>query len=113
MTQINITNETHNHKVIINNETRTVEVFSTGKRGLRGEIGVSWLNDSWSTGVSYSKHQALLHEGSTYRVIEDHVSTTSTEPGKGTYWQTVWMLLALGSSGSLFAQPIIFDGGNF
>lgn len=75
------------------------DLASVAIQGAKGDPGgiTSWQGE-WSSGTAYSANQAVSHNGSSYVAI---TSSTAIEPGVTSGWQTYWMLLASGASGSV------------
>lgn len=79
---------------VINATAGSVHVQETGRAG---PAGLVWRNEGWALDAHYQINQALGHNGSSYRVLAEHIATAQTEPGVGADWETVWQVLALGS----------------
>lgn len=90
-------------KIVINNTTRKVEVHSTGRQGVPGPAGLTWIDAPWLIGMAYAERDALLHGRSTWRATVAHIATAATEPGIGSDWRSVWTIVALGPD----PEPII------
>jgi hypothetical protein len=54
-------------------------------------IGINYRN-GWLTATAYDEDDAVTHGGSLYVCIDDHTSGSTTEPGVGVDWETVWEL---------------------
>jgi len=85
-------------RVSINNTTNTIRVQAAGARGL---TGIQWVDDPWVEGIEFKKFNAIEHNGASWRVIVDHVSDLTNEPGQGVDWQDFWQVLALGLDADL------------
>ena len=62
-----------------------------------------WVDAGWATATAYTEGNALLHNGSSYQVLEGqgHTSSATDEPGVGASWQTYWRVIASkGSDGA-------------
>lgn len=64
----------------------------------RGPAGLYWVDDEWAVDTNYGVNNAISHNGSSYRVIVEHLSTENSEPGVGSNWNEFWEVLALGSN---------------
>lgn len=64
-------------------------------RGARGEPGgVTEFEGDWSgSSVSYPAGTVVVHDGIAYLSTSDHTSDSTTEPGVGVDWETVWATL--------------------
>jgi hypothetical protein len=54
---------------------------------------ITWRGP-WATGTAYALRDAVERNGSTYIVTVAHTAGSTTEPGNGASWTTVWDLLA-------------------
>lgn len=72
---------------------------STGPTGPAGADGttLNWAGE-WIVAGTYTYsppyYDTVTNNGSTYRIIQSHVSTTDDEPGVGVNWEDYWTLLA-------------------
>jgi hypothetical protein len=64
-------------------------------RGAKGEPGgVTEFEGDWSgSSVSYPAGSVVVHDGTAYFSTTDHTSSSTTEPGVGVDWATVWATL--------------------
>jgi hypothetical protein len=87
----------------------------TGAQGIQGDPGINWDNGLWSISGSYALDDGLFHEGSSYRCILAHSSSSLTEPGTGASWETYWEYIAKqgtkGDTGATGATGGVPDGG--
>lgn len=87
---------------IIRGVKRTVR---QNQQGPRGVAGLNWIEAGWSVGLVAAEHDALLHNGTSYRCTAAHTAAAGTEPGIGASWATVWEVVASkGDSGTAGAQ---------
>lgn len=82
---------TSTSQATVSTTTRQVTVTSTGSPG---RPGIEWDNDGWITDTAYALDTGLYHNGSSYRAIAAHTSSTATEPGVGADWATAWKMVA-------------------
>lgn len=54
---------------------------------------VDFVTGGWVTDTAYTDTQALTHNDVLYRCIANHTSGSTTEPGVGASWQTVWEVM--------------------
>jgi len=89
---------------------------ATGATGPQGDPGIAggtvgWQGD-WTTSTAYSENDAVSHNGSSYGCTSDQTSGSTTEPGVGGSWATVWQLLAQkGDTGSTGATGATGSNG--
>lgn len=79
-----------------------------------GGVGEAWdqWEGAWLTATGYVANDLVEHNGSTYTCISAHTSGSTTEPGVGVDWATVWALgAARGADGSDPGILLTFDDG--
>lgn len=73
---------------------------------------LNWINAGWVTATAYTVHDALLHNGASYRCILAHTSGATSEPGVGGTWTTYWKAVAeKGATGAAGAISLVRDEG--
>lgn len=86
--------------ILVQNATKRVEIYNEHRgvsvvtKGVTGPAGILWDNDDWAIGKKYTIGVAILHGGSSYRVITSHVADSPNEPGAGEDWGDYWKILA-------------------
>lgn len=67
-----------------------------GDKGDQGDTGPAWdgWQGEWVTSTAYDKLDTVERGGSSYICTSAHTSGSTTEPGVGADWQTVWDLVA-------------------
>lgn len=67
-----------------------------GDKGDQGDTGPAWdgWQGEWVTSTAYEKLDTVERGGSSYICTSAHTSGSTTEPGVGADWQTVWDLVA-------------------
>lgn len=54
----------------------------------------NWIDAGWITATAYDVHDALEHNGTSYRCILAHTSAAANEPGVGVDTETYWAVVA-------------------
>lgn len=95
-----------------------------GEKGDKGDTGPAWdgWQGEWVTSTAYEKLDTVERGGSSYICTSSHTSGSTTEPGVGADWQTVWDLVAakgqdgagtgdvVGPASSTDGEVALFDG---
>lgn len=95
-----------------------------GDKGEKGDTGPAWdgWQGEWVTSTAYEKLDTVERGGSSYICTSAHTSGSTTEPGVGADWQTVWDLVAakgqdgagtgdvVGPASSTDGEVALFDG---
>ena len=69
------------------------EAFNAGSAN-NGELRYTVLDIApWATATSYASGDVVRHSGGYYECDSSHTSGSSTEPGVGGSWETVWSLI--------------------
>ena len=64
-------------------------------QGADGTAGtLNWRTGGWVTATAYAVNDGLAYNGESYRCSSAHTSGSTTEPGIGASWATVWELAA-------------------
>lgn len=69
------------------------ELFRLIDEGVAAAAVVDFVDGGWQTATAYTRNQALTHNDVTYRATADHTSGSTTEPGVGANWETVWEVM--------------------
>lgn len=81
--------------VFVSNQGPTGPQGATGPQGLVGPAGGSTVfRGNWATSTAYSLYDNVLHNGTSYSATANHTSGSTTEPGVGGSWNTVWQVSA-------------------
>jgi hypothetical protein len=63
------------------------------ERGIASAAVIVFIDGGWQTATAYERNQALTRNDVVYRCIADHTSGSTTEPGVGASWETVWEVM--------------------
>lgn len=72
----------------------------TGATGTNGSDGSDGVSAPWATSTGYVLYDIVANDGYLYTCTSPHTSDSTTEPGVGASWQTVWDLIGSGGSDS-------------
>ena len=87
-----------------------------GSYDLTSFAALPTLRGAWVTATAYARANngdgdIVTNGGQYYKCTSDHTSGTSTQPGVGGSWATVWQLLTLPVQGAIFSCYARIAGG--
>lgn len=93
--------------------TATIKAGEANASAIAAQVAKITWRGPWATGTAYVLRDAVQRNGSSYISKSAHTSGTSTAPGTGASWTTVWDLLAIkGDTGAQGPQGDKGDTGD-